>query len=79
MFPAPDWSIPAPENAGNRPFPAPENANQGERSFMEPVIMQTLLEYGTMYNVHGKCVHYNLRLNDTPPIIRDNRLCFKEI
>ena len=34
MFPAPDWSIPAPENAGNRPFPAPENANQGERSFM---------------------------------------------
>ena len=34
MFLAPDWSIPAPENAENRPFPAPENANQGERSFM---------------------------------------------
>ena len=35
MFLAPDWSIPAPENAENRPFPAPEKANQGERSFME--------------------------------------------
>ena len=34
MIPAPDWSIPAPENAGNWPFPAPENANQCERSFM---------------------------------------------
>ena len=34
MFPAPDWTIPVPENAGNWPFPAPENANQGKRSFV---------------------------------------------